>query len=69
MKTLSAIYKGKRVIELLDDIDIPTDLEVVVLIPEQDDESKLRKQLQSASEAVFAKLWDNKKDDVWGEYL
>lgn len=69
MKTLSAIYKGKRVVELLDDIDIPKDLEVMVVVPEQDDERELRSQLQSASEVVFAKLWDNKKDDAWGEYL
>ena len=69
MKTLSAIYKGKRVIELLNDIDIPKDLEVVVVVPEQDDGSKLRSQLHSASEAAFARLWDNKEDDVWGEYL
>ena len=69
MKTLSAIYKGNRIVELLEDIDLLEDMEVLVVIPEPDDERALHSQLQSAAETVFAKLWDNKEDDVWSEYL
>jgi len=69
MKTFSAVYKGDRVVELLEDIDLPKDVEVLVVIPEQEDERELRSQLQSAAEAVFANLWDNKEDQVWNEYL
>ncbi len=69
MKTLSGIYKGKRVVELLEDIDLPEDIGVLVVIPEEDNERELRNQLQSAAEGVFAKLWDNKEDEAWNEYL
>jgi hypothetical protein len=69
MKTLSAIYKGKRVVELFEEIDLPRDIVVLVVIPEQDDERELRSQLRSAAEVVFAKLWDNEGDEVWNEYL
>ena len=69
MKTLSARYKGHRLIELLEDIDLPEDLEVLVIIPEQYDEKALREQLQSTTEAVFTRLWDNEEDEVWNEYL
>lgn len=69
MQTLSAIYKGQRVVELFEDIDLPKDIVVLVVIPEQDDERELRSQLRSAAEIVFAKLWDNKGDEVWNEYL
>jgi uncharacterized protein YbcI len=69
MKTLSGIYKGKRVVELFEDIDLPKDIEVLVVIPEEDDERKLRNQLQNTAEGVFAKLWNNKEDEVWNEYL
>ena len=69
MKTFSAVYKGDRVVELLEDIDLPKDMEVLVVIPEQEDERELRNQLQIAAEAVFAKLWDNKENEVWNEYL
>ena len=69
MKTLSAIYKGQRVVELFEDIDLPKDIVVLVVVPEQEDERELRSQLQSAAEVVFAKLWDNEGDQVWNEYL
>ncbi len=69
MKTLSGIYKGKRVVELFEDIDLPKDVRVLVVIPEEDNERKLRNQLQGAAEGVFAKLWDNKENEVWNEYL
>jgi hypothetical protein len=69
MKTLSAIYKGQRVVELFEEIDLPRDIVVLVVIPEQDDERELRNQLQSAAEVVFAKLWDNEGDEIWNEYL
>ncbi len=69
MKTLSAIYKGERVIELFEDINLPKDIVVLVVIPEQEDERELRNQLRGAAEVVFAKLWDNEEDEVWNEYL
>ena len=68
MKTLSAIYKGERVVQLFEDIDLPKDIGVLVVVPEQENERELRSQLQSAIEVVFAKLWDNKEDEVWNEY-
>jgi hypothetical protein len=69
METLSAIYKGNRVVELVEDVDLPENIEVLVVIPEWDDERALRSQLQSAAEIVFSKLWDNQGDEVWNEYL
>jgi len=69
MKTFSAVYKGDRLVELLEDIDLPEDIQVLVVIPGQEDEEELRNQLQVASAAVFAKLWDNEEDEVWNEYL
>ena len=38
-------------------------------ITEQENERELRSQLQSAAEVVFAKVWDNERDEVWNEYL
>ena len=38
-------------------------------ITEQEDKRELRRQLRSAAEVVFAKLWDNRKNEVWNEYL
>lgn len=64
MKTLSAIYKGERVVELPEDIDLPKDIAVLVVVPDQEDERELRSQLQSAAEVIFAKLWDNEEDEV-----
>ncbi|MEE8162637.1 MAG: hypothetical protein V3T92_01265, partial [Anaerolineae bacterium] len=37
MKTLSAIYKGERVVELPEDIDLPKDIAVLVVVPDQED--------------------------------
>ena len=69
MKTFPAIYKGNRLVELTEDIDLSKNEEVFVLIPEQDDEKKMQDQLRSSSENVFAKLWGNREDEVWNEYL
>ncbi len=69
MQTLSAIYKGQRVVELFEDIDLPKNIVVLVVIPKQENERELRSQLRSAAEVVFAKLWDNEGDEVWNEYL
>ncbi len=69
MKAISAIYKGERMIELLEDVDLPKDIELQVVILRQEDEAELKKQLQSAAEVAFNRLWDNKEDDVWNEYL
>ena len=65
MKTFSAVYKGDRVVELLEDIDLPEDVQVLVVIPGQEDEEELRSQLQVAVATVFAKLWDNEEDEIW----
>lgn len=32
MKTLSGVYKGKRVVELFEDIDLPKNIGVLVVI-------------------------------------
>ena len=69
MKTVSAIYKGNRVVELLEDIDLSEEKEVFVIIPEQDNEGTLHSQFQSIAEIVFARLWGNKEDEVWNAYL
>ena len=68
-QTLSATYRGDRVVELCQDVVLPKDIKVFVVIPEQDDEMMLRNQLESAAEVAFARLWDNEEDDVWNEYL
>jgi len=39
-KTLPAIYKGERVAELFEDIDLPKDMVVLVIIPEHEDEEE-----------------------------
>ncbi len=69
MKSLSAIYKGNRTVQLAENVDIPRDTEVLVLIPDDQEDSDLRHQLGLASESTFAKLWANEKDEVWREYL
>jgi hypothetical protein len=69
MKTLAAVYKGDRFIELAQDIELPKDYQVIVLIPEQEDEEELRQQFQTATEAAFARLWDNEEDEIWRDYL
>ena len=68
MKVISAKYKGNRLVELLEDVDFPENMEVLVVVPEQDEEI-LRGQLRDAAETAFAKLWDNQEDEVWNEYL
>jgi hypothetical protein len=69
VKTVSAIYKGARTVELSEELDLPEDAAVLVVIPEQDDENKMRRQLLLAAETVFTRLWDNDTDEVWNEYL
>ena len=69
MKAIHAIYKGDRRVELSEDADLPGDTAVVVVVPEARDEAEMRRCLEAASEAVFARLWDNEADDVWNEYL
>jgi len=69
MKMYSAKYKGDQVIELPEDIDLPMDIEILILVPGQDDERKLHKQLHIAAESAFGKLWNNEEDEVWNEYL
>lgn len=69
MRTVAAIYKGNRVIELKEDIDLPSNSSVTVLLPTEDDERMMKQFLQRASEKVFEKLWNNDGDEVWNEYL
>lgn len=69
MRTVIAIYKGNRVIELKEDIDLPSNSSVTVLLPTAKDEHVTQQFLQKASEKVFEKLWDNEGDEVWNEYL
>ena len=52
-----------------EELDLPEDTAVLVLVPEQESEPEVRRQLQSASEVVFAKLWDDEEDELWNEYL
>jgi hypothetical protein len=68
LKALSAKYKGNRLVELLEDVDLPENMEVLVVVPEQDEET-LRSQLRDSADTAFAKLWDNQEDEVWSEYL
>jgi hypothetical protein len=68
MKTLAAVYKGNRFIELSQDVELSKDCQVIVLIPEQEDE-EMPQQLQVATEAPFARLWDNEDDEIWRDYL
>ena len=35
MKALSAIYKGERSVELFEDINLPKDMAVLVVVPEE----------------------------------
>ena len=69
MKTLAAVYKGKRIIELSENLDLPEDTVVLVVVPEQEDETEMALQLRAAVQATFAKIWDNEEDEVWNEYL
>lgn len=69
MKTIAAVYKGDRFIELSEELQLPKDYQVIVLIPDVEDEEELRHQLQSAAEVAFARLWDNEEDEVWRDYL
>lgn len=69
MKTLTAVYKGARLVELTEDVNLPENLKVLVVIPEQNDERVMQSQLQLAAEGTFEKLWDNEADEVWREYL
>ncbi|MDP8240262.1 MAG: DUF104 domain-containing protein [Candidatus Hatepunaea meridiana] len=69
MKTITAKYRGNSLLELLEEVDLPEDTELLVIIPEEDDERLMQSQLQRAAETVFSKLWDNNEDEVWSEYL
>ena len=65
MKTIPATYKGDRTVELAENLDLPKNAAVIVLIPEEEDETELRSQLQGTAERAFSKLWDNEGDEVW----
>lgn len=64
------MYKGNGVVKLSEDIHLPDDLSVLVVVPDaEDDELALRGELRCAAEAVFDKLWDNEEDEIWNDYL
>ena len=70
MKTLTATYKGGRVIELSEEIMLPKDTAVLVIVTEaEEDETQMKLELRKAAELAFATLWDNDEDEVWNEYL
>lgn len=69
MRTITAVYKGNRQIELQQDIDLPSDTTVAVILPAKGEDRLIQQNLQKASEAGFSKLWDNEEDDIWNEYL
>ncbi len=69
MKTFTAIYKGNRIIELNEGLELAENTVVFVVIPEQADEDAMRFHLATAAQSTFAKLWDNEEDEVWNEYL
>ena len=69
MKTYTAIYKGNRIIELDEGLDLAENTVVLVVISEQADEDEMRLQLTLAAQNAFAKLWGNEADEVWNEYL
>jgi len=68
MQTFTATYKGNRTVELSEDVDLPDNASVLVVILNKDD-GEMRVDFVKASEAAFAKIWDNKGDEVWNEYL
>ena len=48
MRTLSAIYKGNRTIQLAEDHpELSENTQVLVVIPEEDNEAEMRTQLRS----------------------
>src|SRR5262249_55136590 len=69
VKTLTAIYKGDRILELTESLELAENTVVLVVIPEQSDEAEMRQHLAGAAQTVFAKLWNNEEDEVWNEYL
>ena len=69
MKTYTAIYKGNRIIELNEGLELAENTVVFVVVSEQSDEEEMRLQLTQAAQHTFAKLWDNEADEVWNEYL
>ena len=63
MNTVKAIVREGK-IELLEQVDIPEGTEVLVTILSDDAEFWLR-----AGESSLASVWDNEKDDVYGQLL
>ena len=69
MKTYTAIYKGNRIIELNEGLELAENTVVLVMVSEQAEEDEMQLQLTLAAQNTFAKLWDNEEDEVWNEYL
>ena len=69
MRTLTATYKGNRVLELTEEVDLPPDAEVHVLILEDLEDEEFDRQLRLAAEQLFAEDWNSEEDEVWNEYL
>ena len=69
MRALTGMYKGDRLIQLLEEVDLPPDAEVYILLPDPEDEIATRSEIKRIAEASFARLWSYSGDDVWNEYL
>jgi hypothetical protein len=69
LKTYTAIYKGNRIIELNEGLELAENTVVFIVVSEHPDEEEMRLQLTQAAQNTFAKLWDNEDDEVWNEYL
>jgi hypothetical protein len=69
LKTYTAIYKGNRIIELNEGLELAENTVVFVVVSEHPDEEEMRLQLTLAAQDTFTKLWDNEDDEVWNEYL
>ncbi len=69
MRALTGMYKGNRLIQLLEEVDLPPDAEVYILLPDPEDEIVMRSEMKKVAEASFARLWSYSGDDVWNEYL
>ncbi len=69
MRALTGMYKGDRLIQLLEEVDLPPDAEVYILLPDPEDEIVMRSEMKRIAEVSFARLWSYSGDDVWNEYL
>jgi len=53
LKTITAIYKGNRIIELNEGIELAENTVVLVVIPERADEDEMRSHLTTAAQSTL----------------